>query len=258
MLMHINLFHFLFTHIFQKFFILFFCTSSVLWSSFCYFTPPKNWDIVNPEKLPPSVKIAFVEKNEKNQALCSSLNLAEEAVEISLKEYVDIVRKIYTNNPNAKWRDIGDYPSPIGIGRLVEIEMKTPQGLTRVLQWMVIINKKVYILTMNFFKKSFLESSQEFEKIIQSIKLTDQLIDDVPPLKKEVLEQQLQKLYSLIKTKQSAYPSIDQLWVNSDFQEKIWVPFQEKIIQDLGEMGSYWQILFLQDIQEKILKKDCF
>jgi hypothetical protein len=40
---------------------------------------------------------------------------------------------------------------------------------------------------------------------------------------------------------------------SKDFQESAWQPFEKKVINDFTEMGPYWQILLLQDIQVKLL-----
>lgn len=40
---------------------------------------------------------------------------------------------------------------------------------------------------------------------------------------------------------------------SEEFHEKVWVPFEQKIINDFTEMGPYWQILILKEIQTKLI-----
>jgi hypothetical protein len=60
-------------------------------SSYCYFIPPKGWDLADQARLSPRVKICFIGKSQKS--LLPSVNLAQEEVDVSLKTYIDIVKK---------------------------------------------------------------------------------------------------------------------------------------------------------------------
>ncbi len=40
---------------------------------------------------------------------------------------------------------------------------------------------------------------------------------------------------------------------SEEFHEKVWAPFEQKIINDFTEMGPYWQILILKEIQTKLI-----
>jgi hypothetical protein len=111
----------------------------------CYFIPPQGWDLADPAKLSPRVKICFLGKSSKN--LLPSINLASEEVDISLKAYVDIVKRDCENDPNTHWRDLGKYTTRLGEGRLTEREVTTECGLSRQVQLIVIKDSMAYILT---------------------------------------------------------------------------------------------------------------
>jgi hypothetical protein len=47
---------------------------------------------------------------------------------------------------------------------------------------------------------------------------------------------------------------VEEAFDSKSFQKEAWEPFQQKIINDFTEMGPYWQILLLRDVQHQLLK----
>lgn len=224
-----------------------------IFSVFCYFIPPKDWQIGQSQNPDSKVEIIFVGNNRKG--IAPSINLTTEKVNISLHQYIQCVKKIHTADPNTKWRDLGDHKSSMGVGRLVEIEMKLPQGPFKVLQFLSLKDNTVYILTMGILKSEFTQYVPEFEKILQTLCLTCDLTDKVDPMKKTTLTKLIDDLHKDLKSAQQYKLSSEEAFQTTSFQEKAWLPFQSKIIEDFSEMGPYWQILLLKDIQAQILQK---
>jgi hypothetical protein len=63
----------------------------------------------------------------------------------------------------------------------------------------------------------------------------------------------LEKVQSDFLKAQTSTASVEQTFDSDSFQKGSWQPLQEKIIRDFTEMGPYWQILMLRDIQFKLL-----
>ncbi|HEX4840431.1 MAG TPA: hypothetical protein VFU89_08330 [Rhabdochlamydiaceae bacterium] len=220
----------------------------------CFFIPPKGWQFADQSKLSHRIKICFLGKTSNN--LQPSVNLATEKVNISLKAYIEIVRSDCAKDPNCVWRDLGKYHTPLGEGRLTEREMKTKWGLARQVQLIVIKDNQAYILTAGALKEEFSSHYQDFEAVLKSLTITDDLTSPIMPLEKRAL------LQSKIKTLEADFDAamtkaetVEKAFNTVDFQKETWEPFHQMIINDFTEMGPYWQILLLRDIQYQLLKR---
>jgi hypothetical protein len=194
--------------------------SQLFGKNHCFFIPPPGWDLADPARLSPRVKVGFLGQSSKG--LLPSVNLATEKVSISLKEYIAAVKTIHEADPSTKWRDLGAYKTPFGEGRLTEVETKIGCGIARRMQLIVIHENVAYILTVGALKEEFSKHYKTFEAVFRSLCITDDLVAAVPPQKQALLRQ-------LIEEKAS--------W--------------ETIISNFAEMGAYWQILFLQETLQK-------
>lgn len=220
-------------------------------SDHCYFIPPKGWDLADQSKLSPRVKICFLGKTSKN--LRPSINLATEEVNISLKAYVDIIKRDCAKDPNTRWRDLGKYQTPLGEGRLTEREVKTEWGVSRQIQLMVIKDRRAYILTAGADKEEFPRFYKDFEAVLRSLNFADDLTASYPAEKRSSLRELIGKLQTDFK--KTTNPKIATEDALDDFLKQSWEPFQQKVINDFTEMGPYWQILLLRDIQYQLLKR---
>lgn len=227
-----------------------FLTTLAYAHDYCYFIPPKGWNLANPESLSPRVKIAFLGRSAKG--VLPSINLATEQVSISLPAYVEAVKKFHEADPNAKWRDLGAYQTSLGEGRLTEIESQTPAGVVRLMQLIVIKDKTAYILTTGALKEEFPKYYTEFENAFASLKMTSDLTSTVSEKKKAVLDTLVKKLETDIKSVKKQFVTTEQPFELASFQKESWEPFQQKVISDFSEMGAYWQILLLQEVQTKL------
>ena len=198
------------------------------------------------------MKICFIGKSSNN--LLPSVNLATEEVDISLKAYIDIVKSDCERDPNCVWRDLGKYNTPLGEGRLTEREVKTKWGVSRQIQLIVIKDTRAYILTAGALKEEFSRHYQEFEAVLKSLTITKDLTASLNSIEKKEL---LQKLIGNLQTEFAAMTtavSMQQAFESKNFQKEFWKPFQQKIINDFTEMGAYWQILLLRDVQHQLFK----
>jgi hypothetical protein len=215
----------------------------------CYFIPPRGWDIADPSKLSPRVRVCFIGKGSNN--LLPSVNLATEEVDISLKAYIDIVKRDCESDPNCSWRDLGKYNTPLGEGRLTEREVKTYWGISRQIQLIVIKDQRAYILTAGALKEEFSRHYQDFEAVLKSLTITTDLAAATE--KKEQLSTLIRNLHTDFKAITAA--SIQEAFDSPNFQNQSWNPFQQNIINNFTELGPYWQILLLRDQQNKLIQE---
>ncbi len=193
--------------------------------------------MANPKILAPRVHTCFLGKTSKG--LAPSINLATEAVNVSLESYIEEVRKIHTSDPNSRWRDLGQYKTRLGDGRLTELETQTEFGTARMVQLVVIKENTAYILTASALKEEFSKYYKTFDQALRSLQSSSNLIESYPSN-----PNQLKELVKNI-TQKSDLDS-------EDFQKEMWKPFENKIINDFTEMGPYWQILLLKEIQSQL------
>jgi hypothetical protein len=208
--------------------ILLFFVSILYSQDYCFFIPPKDWELAKPESLSPRVKVGFFGKA-KNE-ISPRVNLATEAIEISLPEYVKAVVALHRADPNNRVRDLGKMKIPEGDAHLIEIDAKKEYGEVRLLQLMLVKNKTAYILTASAAKEEFSKFYPVFQSVFNSVAITKDLVEAVP---QEEKRSALKNLYEKL-TKDSE------------------IAFQNSVINDYTEMGFYWQLLMLQSAQDKL------
>lgn len=153
---------------------------------------------------------------------------------MSLDAYVEEVRKIHVADPNSRWRDLGRFRSLLGDGRLMELETPSDFGLARMVQLVIIKEKTAYILTAGALKEEFSKFYRTFDSVLRSLQETTNLVQSYPHKSKELTA------------------LIDNLYQKCATEKEVWPPFEKKIINDFTEMGPYWQILLLNEVQTKI------
>jgi len=210
------------------------------------FVPPENWELLDPTSLPPCVKVSFSGKSSKSYP--PSINLAQEEIKCSAVEYVKIVKKIQVENPTHRLRDLGKIKTRSGEGRLLEIQQPTSDGPMRLLQLIFIDNQTAYILTAASLKEEFPKYTHDFQKALESFSLTSDLLSEVDdPLLQKTVSQEKEKLLAKRVTQEE--------FLSPTFQTKVWLPFQTQFLKQSAVMGSYWQLLLLQEIAQQVVTK---
>ncbi len=211
----------------------------------CFFTPPSDWELADPKTFTPSVKIAFLKKSSKG--FCPSINLAVEETQVTLSEYLKAVKTIHEQDRNTQWRALGKVHTAAGLAQLTEIDSTIDAGPIRILQLILLKEGHAYVVTAAALKEEFSNFYKEFQTAFRSLTLSSDLINNVPQLeRRETLkEKQLQ----LLQCAEKAHAKLE----DPAFQEKHWLPFQQTILDQFGDMGAYWQVLILKHTQEKLL-----
>lgn len=217
--------------------------------SYSFFVPPEGWQLADPRTLSPRVLIAFLGEN--SAGFCPSLNLAVEEANVSLSSYLKAVKAIHLADSRNRWRDVGKIQTRAGEARLTEIDTQTEWGPVRLLQMIFLKDRKAYVLTGAALKEECGKLYKDFSKAFRSFTLTSDLFSSIP---QEDRREILKKMYDNLKTATTPRESIEQLHDDKEFQEKLWQPFQNKVLNDFADMGAHWQVLMLQTSQQGLLK----
>ena len=212
---------------------------SILFSNekkfFCYFCPPSEWECVDPKALSSLIQVGFIGKGK--QIFRPSLNLAEEQIDCSMEEYLKAVKEIYESDLNTEWRDLGTFQTKSGKAHLIEISQKTQWGDIRILQSILIHEKKAYILTGAVLKEEFSDQYKPLLNAMRSIQITDNLISAV---KKTDLRTKLENVYAKLQ-KENGIKNFD--------------AFHKLIIDEYKEMGMHWQMLMVKYVADGFLQQ---
>lgn len=220
----------------------FLCFSFTLLSALLFseeialFSPPPKWECAAPSKdLSSSVCIGFLGSG-KNPYFRPSLNLASEEVDLSLKEYVQAVKKLHQTDPLLQIRDLGSSSCKMGPSHLLELTSKTPYGEVRILQFICLYQKKAYVLTGALLKEESVSFYSDLLKSFHSLCVVEDLISPLSKEEKILLEEKVQGLKKCAKKE----------------QKKARESFDHFIAQAFKEQGAYWQILMLKKTHEEI------
>ncbi|PIS03154.1 MAG: hypothetical protein COT85_03775 [Chlamydiae bacterium CG10_big_fil_rev_8_21_14_0_10_42_34] len=212
--------------------LIFLLTFASLGAKYCNFIPPDGWEIAQLKNPSPYVQIGFIGKGSTD--FRPSINLATEEVDVSLKEYVKAVKELQAIDQSTTWRDLGKLTMRGGKGRLIEISRKTPFGDSRILQAIFVKGGTAYILTAAVLKDDLPKYQAEILKTFQSLTVAPDLWSLIPN-----------------SDQKNQFMSLFQSLGNSEDKGNEWNNLQNQV-QNLAQMGPYWQFLALQEGREKI------
>ncbi len=172
--------------------VLLFALTCALLQAHVFFHPPEGWELADPTRLSPTIKMAFIKKAD---GLCPSLNLAEEEISADLTEYLKIVKSIHERDRTNHWRKLGKIKTLAGEAQLTEIEKPTKWGKVRMLQLILLKEGKAYVITASALKKDFPHYYREFQKTFYSLTQTNDLLDIIADTeRREVLQSKKDEL----------------------------------------------------------------
>lgn len=216
-----------------------FCTFSLFADiPYYYFIPPEKWDCVDPKNLSPNVEIGFFGK--KINALPPNINIATEEIgDLTLKEYLKIVKEIHEKDSGTEWRDLGPFKTAAGLGHLTEISLQNQNGKVKMLQFILVSNQKAFVITGAALKEEFPQFRNPIVKAIRSFTFTKDLIEAVQDKDKKA---RLREAYTILqkeKDSEAIKAAADQ--------------FQNLVLNDCKEMGMHWQIELLKSTQKMFI-----
>ena len=202
---------------------------------YSFFVPPKEWEMTDPKLLSPRVKIGFIKKK---SGFSPTLNLATEKTDLSIQDYLKVVKKIHETERNNRWRHLGKMRTHSGEAHLTEIDIQSAVGPVRLLQLITIKEGTAYIVTAAAAKEEFPQFYKEFQDAFRSFTFTQDLTSAItdPERKNTLIKAQEQLLSSS----------------SNEEREKNWPLFQSIVIKQFADLGAHWQTLILQSTREKM------
>jgi hypothetical protein len=236
-------------------FFFFFLPISSFGKEYGYFIPPKDWNLAQPEKPSPCIKALFIGKNPNG--FSPSINLTTEKTNLSLKDYLSAVKKLYKEDPLvAEWKDLGPFPTQLGEGNLSQLDKQISSGTVRLMQLITIKNHVAYVLTAGAIKEEFAKYYKEFAASFSSFNVIQDAKAAISSESKKTLLKNLQEdLLNNIKKLGSSCITLEESFYSTAFQQNFWIPFQQKILSEFSEMGNYWQMLTIQETQNNLLQQ---
>lgn len=143
----------------------------------CYFTPPKDWVLIDPKALPKEVKSMV--RGPYKDSLPPSMNLAMESTESSLEDYLNAIKLMHASNHLKKWKITGTISTDAGAMTLTQLDSTTNWGNVRMVQAIMIKDNIAYVITGTALSSEYAKYFPEFYKAIQSfhINLNVQVIN---------------------------------------------------------------------------------
>jgi hypothetical protein len=230
----------------------------------CYFIPPANWGLVDPKHLLDDVKIMVKGQPKSANHIPPSINLALEETQLSLNEYLTLVEQSNQVNDGRKWAMLGTIKTNAGNMALTQLDLQTKWGEVRMIQGIIVKNKKAFVVTATAQLCEFSQFYQEFQKALESFTINKdlwQMIQDKEQRKelkmivKKVKLQWLNEfatsknLYSELCEKDVAIKTFK----DASFQETVWQPFQSNLANSYPFMSSRWHMKFLEMIKDELL-----
>lgn len=223
---------------------------------FYYFIPPASWEIVDPTKLKPMIKIAFVEKSGKT--FKPSLNLGIQAANVSLSEYVAAAKKQHLAIRSKKWSELGIVHTKAGLGHLSQIDEKTQVGEIRSMQCMIVQEGLAYVITAVARKEDFLQYHNDFIKVFESFSIHTSTASSLSSL--ELKERYNARVQGLLKDwalflasfKLTETPS--KAFEDQRFRRGLWKDFEKFLSKDFKDKGLAWQVMASREVKDLLLK----
>lgn len=197
----------------------------------CTFVPPSGWEIAQLKNPSPHVKIGFIGKG--TGEFRPSINLAEEEVDVPLKEYVKAVKELQLADPTTKWRDLGKFQMQGGTGRLTEMTSISPWGEIKILQALFVAEDKAYILTAAVLKEDLPKFQSELLKSFRSLIVAEELWTPIADILKQA---EFQTFFASL---------------GGPDKEDEWKKLQAQVVSHKA-LGPYWQFLALQEGRARI------
>ncbi|GAB4188572.1 MAG: hypothetical protein Tsb0015_08730 [Simkaniaceae bacterium] len=216
---------------------------------FCYFEPPKGWNISHPGIHSSHVKIGFVAPWKKGFA--PSINLAIEHAEISLQEYVQTVKQLHLSDAACQYYSMGNFPLSFGPAHLAQIDIKNEYGDVRILQLLAKYQNYAIIVTAATLKKDFFAFKDTFFHCFHSLKAFPDFDQSINKEEKEKLEKVQENILSTLRQKNLAQMEKYSLLQEKEFI-KFWKPMEKYLQANFSHLGAFWQILAMQKLQEEL------
>lgn len=221
------------------------------------FTPPSGWQMANVD-LPKHVRVMIV--GPSSSGFPPSMNLSSEPYNGTLRQYLKTVKNL-NEGQGYEWKDLGTIRTEAGNASLSQVDTKTSWGIVRLMHVILLKNGTIYILTASALKDEFSKYYNPFFLSMRSLKAVDdvyQMVGDIQQRNQlKVIAEKLQIQWNdLLNHQQLQNTSMElkeKVFMENEFQNKYWKPFQETLNRKFGQYGSDWQTLFLQKLRNRLV-----
>ncbi len=208
------------------------------------FIPPTKWNAVDESLLSPRVLAAYV--NRSSTGFLPSINLAIENTDLTLKEYLRHAKALHQSDTKTRWRELGQFLTKTGKGQLTAIDTESKWGPVRMLQLIMMANKKAYILTASASKADFPFFHGQFKNAFSSFAITEDLTSMVHPTEKR------KELSIYLETFEKEISTLNQKNHDPDALNHLWTTLYQFLDKDHHEMGSYWRLQILKMLKTRV------
>lgn len=223
---------------------------------FYYFVPPKTWDVVDPSKLTPMFKIAFVEHSTK--AFKPSLNLGIQKVNVSLSQYIEAAKKQHLTNRNKKWSELGMVKTRAGDAHISQIDEKAQFGEIRSMQCILLQSGYVYVITAVALREDFLTYHNEFLQAFESFSIypSTRFSFTSEELKNryESKVQELKHQWALFLANNYTSKEPKKAFEDKRFQRGPWKDFEKFLSKNFKNQGLFWQVMASKEVRNSLLE----
>lgn len=218
---------------------------------FYYFIPPKNWDVVDPSKLKPMFKIAFVEHS--NKTFKPSLNLGIQKIDVSLTTYLEGAKKQHLLNRNKKWSELGYVKTTAGDAHISQIDEKNTIGDIRSMQCILVKEGLAFVITAVALREDFINYHNDFLKAFESFTICP---DTISSLTSEELKttynikvKELLHNWSLFLATSKTKDSPEKTFEDKRFQRGFWSDFEKYLSKSFKDQGIFWQVMASKEVK---------
>ena len=227
------------------------------------FTVPDGWEQVR--HVTPKNNVKMLVRQPKANILPPSINLVVEDVEVSLSEYLQIVKDLHKYINNAELHDLGKINTKAGSAQLITIEMNSTWGDTKILQALFIKDNVAYVITATALKEDFPNYYKDFFNAIKSFDIHENIFYmvsedhkrlDVMEKYCNVKEKWVESYHKIKKQNQllSAKDIANKAFHDEGFQKQYWQPLTETIQISFTEMQKVWQDKVIDQLRQECLE----
>lgn len=243
--------------VFLTLFMLLFFPSLFCKEPFYYFIPPKNWDVVDPSKLKPMFKIAFVERSKK--PFKPSLNLGVQKVNVSLTDYLEAAKKQHLLNRNKKWNELGYVKTSAGDAHISQIDEKNQVGDIRSMQCILVKEGLAYVITAVALREDFTNYHNDFLKAFESFTICTDTLSSLnsEELKKnyDAKVKELLHNWTLFLAASKSPQPLEKSFEDKRFKRAFWTDFEKYLSKSFKDQGVFWQVMASKEVKHLLLEE---
>lgn len=155
-------------------------------------SPPDGWKTALKETLPKRIKLMLV--GQGKGFFPPSIHLGIEPYPGTHQEYLRMVKHVNTTFGD-KTRELGEIDTPAGKGLLIQVDSKNNFGPLRLLHFVLIRERTVFVLTGVSLQAESGSLMSTFLKVVQGLRFAPSLYDEIPSEEALVLREKTEELY---------------------------------------------------------------